>query len=311
MYVAKLSHVVDVAVVIVSHRERAWLRPCLDSVLSSTGGCELEVVVVCNGQDGSADFVEKVFPDVRVVRCENRGFAHASNIGLQKCESRYAILLNADTEVRSGTFAALVEALDQRPEVGAAGVVQVSPTGDVHPTIRRFPNALRAFGEALGYERWPVRPSAFGERELDMRRYDQEQPCDWMSGSFLALRREALHEVGALDEGFFLYSEEPDLCLRIKRAGWDVRHLPEMVVIHHAGRGSENPRLAAQGAYARSLFAHKHFARPHRWAYSAALGLGYALRAVLPLGQSRSEPGRRAARSALSVLMRLQPPPFG
>jgi GT2 family glycosyltransferase len=303
--------VVDVAVVIVSHSEQAWLRACLDSVLSNGGTCELEVVVVCNGQDGSADFVERAYPRVRVVRCENKGFAHASNIGMQTIDARYAILLNADTEVRSGTFSALVEALDLRPEVGAAGVVQVSPAGDVHPTIRRFPNALRALGEALGYERWPVRPRAFGERELDRRVYYQEQPCDWMSGSFLALRHEALREVGCLDEEYFLYSEEPDLCLRLKRAGWEVRHIPVMVVIHHAGRESENPRLVAQGAYARSLFARKHFAIPHRWMYSAALGLGYALRAVLPVGQSRSEPGRLAARSALSVLMRLQPPPFG
>ena len=300
----------DLAIVLVSHSEAPWLRSCLVSVLAHTGGCAVDVVVVCNGNDGSAEIVEQDFTNVRAIRCENRGFAHACNTGLRTCDARYALLLNVDTEVRAGTFSDLVAALDERPSVGAAGVVQVTPTGEVHPTMRRFPTVLRALGEAFGSERWPLRPASFGEREFDRSRYESEQACDWMSGSFLVLRREALDDVGLLDERFFLYAEEPDLCLRLKQGGWEVRHLPVMTIVHHADRGSEDRRLEAQAAYARRQLAEKHFSPLRCRAFVAALALRYALRGAMPVGASRSAGKRRAARGALRVLLGIEPPPF-
>lgn len=300
----------DVAIVIVSHSDKSWLEPCLESVFSHAGGRELDVIVVCNGNDGSAELVERAFPKVRVIRSANRGFAHACNQGLRLSEAPYAVLLNPDTQVLEGTFGDLVAALEERPSIGVAGVRQLNAGGQLLPTMRRFPTALRALGEAFGSEHWPLRGASFGERELDLRRYETEQSCDWISGSFLALRRNALTETGLLDERFFLYSEEPDLCLRVKRAGWEVCHLPVMTIVHHAGRASENARLQAQQAYARWQFAVKHFSRLHRAAYTAALGAGYAIRATAPLGRSKSARRRKAARAALRVVLHLDPPPF-
>ena len=120
-------------------------------------------------------------------------------------------------------------------------------------------------------------------------------------------RREALESAGFLDERFFIYSEEPDLCLRIKRAGWRVRHLPEMTIVHHAGKAGVRPKMCAQDAYTRMQYARKHFSPLHRSSYAAALALGYATRAlarataarprVLPSAQcwDRGPPFRRAA----------------
>src|SRR4029078_2118354 len=105
-------------------------------------------------------------------------------------------------------------AMDARPEVGLAGVKQVTGDGELFPTIRLFPTALRAFGDALALERWQGRPRFLGERELDMAVYEREVECDWTSGSFMLARREALLSAGLMDERFFIYSEEPDLCLR-------------------------------------------------------------------------------------------------
>ena len=85
-------------------------------------------------------------------------------------DARYVLFLNPDTEIREGTFAALVRRLDELPDVGLAGVVQLTPDGEVYPTIRRFPNALRALGDALGSERLPFRGKWLGERELDPER---------------------------------------------------------------------------------------------------------------------------------------------
>src|SRR5439155_3310674 len=121
--------------------------------------------------DGTRGLVERGFPFVRVVTCANRGFAHANNCALITCDARYVLFLNPDTEILEGTFEQLIGVLDARPELGAVGVRQLTPEGDVYPTARRFPNALRVLGDALGAERLPRRPGWLGERELDLRRY--------------------------------------------------------------------------------------------------------------------------------------------
>jgi N-acetylglucosaminyl-diphospho-decaprenol L-rhamnosyltransferase len=298
----------DLTIILVSHNGERWLRPCLKSVFEHAGDCEINVVVVNNADDRTAEVVRD-FPRVRLIHCENRGFAHANNRALLTSTARYALFLNVDTEIVDGTFAELVEALDERPTVGLAGVRQVSPEGDLAPTIRRFPSAIRSLGEALGSEHFPFRAKWLGERELDLALHDRECSCDWTSGSFLVARREALQGAGLLDERFFLYSEEPDLGLRVKKAGWDVRHLPVMTILHHGGGDKTNPKLAAQDAYSRIQFAQKHFSEPHRAAYRGALALGTVLRAAAP-GPARREQ-RRAARSTLRVLLGLGEPPFG
>lgn len=297
----------DLAVVIVSHGDTAWLPPCLSSVYAHAGALRLDVVVVSNlAGDGTPELLADRFPDVRVITCENGGFAHGNNRGAMTCSARYVLFLNPDTEIVAGTLPALVAALDERPEVGLAGVRQVSADGDLHPTIRRFPNALRALGDALGAEHWPVRASWLGERELDPAVYDRESDCDWTAGSFMLARREALLGAGLMDERFFLYSEEPDLCYRIVAAGWAVRHLPLMTIIHHAGKGGMRPRMAAQDVFARRQYAAKHFARPHRLLYLAAIALRWGLRRA-PLGS----PSRRAvAQEALRTLTGRSGAPF-
>ena len=101
--------------------------------------------------------------------------------------------------------------------------------------------------------------------------YEQDFECDWISGSFMLVRREALQSAGFMDERFFLFCDETDLCLRIKQAGWEVRHLPDLTILHHAGKAGWNPKLEAQGAYAKRLYMQKHFSPPHRLAAIAAL----------------------------------------
>jgi N-acetylglucosaminyl-diphospho-decaprenol L-rhamnosyltransferase len=306
-----LPHVHDLAVIVVSTNEAHWLEPCLSTVLAHQGDCTLEIVVADNeSTDGTRETVEAFAPHARVVPSVNKGFAHANNRALLTTDARYVLFLNPDTEIVEGTFGALVQALDARPSVGLAGVRQLTEDGLLYPTIRRFPSALTALGQALLPERLPGRPAAFGERELDLTVYDEEIACDWTSGSFMFARREALESAGYLDERFFIYSEEPDLCLRMKKAGWEVRHLPLMTIVHHAGKGGVSPRMAAQDAFTRVQYARKHFSQLHRTAYLGALGLGYFLRAFAPGGVDGS--ARRASnRAALRTLLGIADPPFG
>jgi GT2 family glycosyltransferase len=306
------GHRHDLAIVIVSTNEAKWLGPCLSTIQDSAGSASLDVVVVDNASsDGTRELVESKFPFARVVDSQNHGFSHANNRGAATCDARYVLFLNPDTEIVAGRFSDLLEEMDQRPEVGLAGVRQLTGDGDLWPTIRYFPSIPRAIGEALAAERWPVHARWLGERELDLSLYEREQPCDWTSGSFLFARREALMSSGLLDERFFIYSEETDLCLRIRQAGWDIRHLTGMTIVHHAGKGGVRPKMVAQEAYGRSQYARKHFGRPARNVYMTAVFARHLVRALAPGRGDEALDRRKAARRAIATMLGRVEPPFG
>jgi N-acetylglucosaminyl-diphospho-decaprenol L-rhamnosyltransferase len=303
----------DLAVIIVSTNEARWLEPCLRTLYERGGDIAMDVVIADNqSTDGTRELVETRFPEARVVTCANHGFSHANNRGVMTTDARYVLFLNPDTEIREGQMADMVAAMDARPQVGLAGVRQLTGDGELWPTIRRFPNAARALGEALASEQIGLRARWAGEREMDMAVYDTEVGCDWTSGSFMFVRREALESSGYLDERFFIYSEETDLCLRIKQAGWEIRHLPQMTIVHHADKAGISERMEAQGAYARRQYAFKHFSPAHAAAYLAAVALRYLAR-LLPLGPATERRAARqaAARRALLTLVGRSEPPFG
>jgi N-acetylglucosaminyl-diphospho-decaprenol L-rhamnosyltransferase len=302
----------DLAVIIVSTNSTDWLRPCLRTVFEKAGEARLDVVVASNEpSDGTPELVATEFPEARVVECENRGFAHGNNQAYTTTDARYVLFLNPDTEILDGTLGELLRALDERPTVGLIGVKQVTADGALFPTIRRFPNAIRALGEALWSERWPFHPGWSGERELDMALYEREVSCDWTSGSFMLARRDALLSAGIFDERSFLYAEEADLCLRIKRAGWDVRHLPLMTILHHVQKAGIDPRMTAQAAIARQHYARKHFSAVHRTAYIGALLLRYGLRSVAYRPGDHNQQRRAASLRAVRTLLGRIQPPFG
>jgi N-acetylglucosaminyl-diphospho-decaprenol L-rhamnosyltransferase len=306
---ALVGYMADLAVIVVSHNSKRWLGPCLSSLAAHAEGVALDVVVVDNASsDGSAEHVEAHHPEVRVLRRANRGFAYGNNAGLRTVDAPYVLLLNPDTEILEGTFAGVIAALEAEPDVGLVGCRQVTADGTLWPTIRYFPSAMRAACQALGSERWPRRQRWMGERELDLGAYDRATDCDWTSGSFMLARREALLSAGLLDERFFLFSEETDLCLRIRRAGWRVRHVPAMTILHHAGKAGVAPRLVAQDAFTRRQYAQKHFTAPQRTLYLSALGTGHLLRALAPAGDGGER--RQAAWQALATLAGRTPPPF-
>jgi GT2 family glycosyltransferase len=299
----------DVCAIVVSHNGKHWLDDCLDSLFAHAGDVDLEAIVVDNGDDGSATYVEERFPAARTLRCPNRGFGHANNRALEIANARYLLFLNPDTEVLEGSLAELVANMDRWPRRALLGVRQLRADGSLAPSIRRFPSLPNMLAEALGVERVPGLRHLLGERVLSPRRYEREGPCDWTSGSFMLVRRAALEQCGAFDERFFLYSEETDLCWRLKEAGWEVTHMPLMTICHYEDDRRGSPALEAQAVYSRMQFARKHFhggALGYRW----ALGLRYALRSGGIARGGRLSGRRRAARAALRMVL-AERPPFG
>ncbi|HEU5254080.1 MAG TPA: glycosyltransferase family 2 protein [Solirubrobacterales bacterium] len=285
----------DVCAIIVSHNGKRWLEAALSTLYASAGDLDLDVAVVDNGSDGSAAYVGERFPRARTISCANRGFGAANNRALETADARYVLFLNPDTEFLGGSLEELVRRLDRRPDVGLAGVRQLGTDGSLAPSIRRFPSTLNMLAEAIGVERLPVLRRFLGERVLAPGRYDRESHCDWTSGSFMLARAEALRQTGGFDERFFLFSEETDLCWRLREAGWEIVHLPLVTIRHFESERSATPRMEAQSAYARLQFARKHFARVSP--YRLAMALRYALRAR-----------RESARAALATVIEEEPP---
>lgn len=304
----------DLSVIVVTHNGREMALNTLRSALAARGQASVEWLVVDAGStDGTPDAIEAELDDVRVIRCENRGFAASNNVALGEAEGRYVLLLNPDVEILTGTLSKFVAAMDERPGLGLASVVQRGADGELQPSIRRFPSPMRSLGEALFAAHWPVLRTC---QELETRpsRYEQEGEADWLVGAFLIARREAVDAVGPMDERFFLYSEEIDWCYRFWRAGWPVAHLPAMAITHHTG-GRDRGDLMAQLSHSRMLFARKHYGAAKQAGIRAALALGHVIRIAVFGAASLLRPGQRervrTERAGLRVVLGQAAPPLG
>ena len=303
----------DLTVIVVTHNRADLALATLRSAQAAAGPVSVEWLVVDSGStDGTPDAIAAQAPAVTLLRCANIGFASANNRALALARGRYVLLLNPDVEIVRGTLAELVEELERQPEIGVASVVHRNPDGSLQYSIRRYPSPLMALGEAVAAARWsPLR--GLREEEVRTRRYAAPQSVDWLVGAFLIARAEAIASVGRLDGRFFLYSEEIDWCYRFRGAGWDVRHLPLMEVVHHTAQTSARPDLTAQLSYAKVQFADKHYGPVSTRAIRTALALRHAVRAG-GAAVLRRRPAWRARGSAelhaFRVVVGAADPPF-
>lgn len=297
----------DLEVVIASHRDGRWLKPCLRSLSAAAGACAYRVTIV---ENGGAPVPLTDSPERRLLYTRNRGFAAANNAGARGSTADVLLFLNPDTELAGGTLERVVASLRDRPDVGLLAVRQVTGDGQLWPSLHRFPLPRRALAAALASERWPAAGERLGERVLDPHCYARAGAFDWTTGAVLAVRRQAFEAAGGFDERFFLFSEETDLCKRIQDLGWKARLEPGVTFVHHAGKAGVDPRREAQMAYARLQYAEKHFSRPAAAAYHAILVLHHLLRlAVLRFSGATRSSSAPASMLALRVLLgRVQPP---
>jgi len=264
---------VALSIVIVSYNTREILRQCLASVLSQTRGISYRVYVVDNAsRDGSAEMVRRDFPDVILeANRENVGFARANNQALRKIESRYALLLNSDTELFPGTdvLKIMVDFLDRRPEIGALGPKIVFEDGTIQlHCARSLPNLWTTFCELSTLARRFPRSRITGNYLMSWWDHESSREVDCLLGACMMVRREVLDRVGLLDEDFFLGGEDADWCLRIKRAGWKVYYQPEVVILHYGGASKD--QMDEHEGKERHIAYWKYFRKHHGPAYALA-----------------------------------------
>lgn len=225
------------SIIIVSWNVREDLKQCLRSIAENPPSGDYEVIVVDNAStDGTAASIKKEFPKISFTgNTENRGFAAANNQGIKISKGQYILLLNPDTIVHTGALDTLTRFMDENQDAGACGPKLLNADGTTQASARRFPT----FGGALyrhtilrnlrifrgSYEKWLMKDFDHG------RRCDVDQ----LMGAALMLRRTAIEQVGALDEKFFMYYEEVDLCRRLKEAGWRTVFVPETTITHLGG----------------------------------------------------------------------------
>ncbi len=232
------------SIIVVAYNNPELLRATLASIGQAAAVIPHELFVVDSASQNILwDSVHADFPRARFLHSRrNLGFAAANNVALRLCHGRYALLLNPDTLVSNAALASLVAWMEQHPQVAAAGPQLLQPDGTAQPY---------SYGSAPT-PRYLLRRLVAHARGVYLHSWHGAQPLlvDWVAGTCLIVRRRALAEVGLLDERFFLYFEDVDWGLRLRRAGWDVMFLP-MISIRHIGGGSVGQ--AASQHYDRSL----------------------------------------------------------
>ncbi|MBN1486627.1 MAG: glycosyltransferase family 2 protein [Anaerolineae bacterium] len=232
---------VYLSVIIVSWNVKPLLRRAIKSTLNSWGTEPgLEIIVVDNASnDGSQQMVQEEFPQVRLIAsAENLGFTKGNNQGIAEANGEFVLLLNPDTEVLGDALHQMVEYLETHPGTGMLGPQLRNPDNTVQSSKRRYPTLPVLFLESTWLQK--ITP-----KKLLSRYYAEDLPddkinaVDWIKGAAMLTRRQVIEQIGGMDEGFFMYSEELDWCHRIKDAGWQVIYMPQAQIKHYEGKSSE------------------------------------------------------------------------
>jgi N-acetylglucosaminyl-diphospho-decaprenol L-rhamnosyltransferase len=284
-----------VDVVIVSYNSRDRLRACVEPLLAAPSA---NVIVVDNASpDASLEAVREL-PLTAIQLPHNGGFAHGVNAGWRAGSSPYVLLLNPDARIDERSIEALVLALEQDAGLGAAAPRIVDEDGSLDYSQRRFPRLRSTYARAFFLHR--LFPSAPWTDELvrDEEAYARRGSPDWVSGACVLLRRKALEELDGLDEGFFMYGEDIDLCRRLRAAGYELLYEPAALVHHEGGASAPRAHLLPVLAASRIRYAAKHRSR----AGALLERIGVALEAVTHVAVAR---GGIAARAGHARALRL------
>lgn len=226
----------NLSIIIVNWNTREMLQACLDSVFARSDRLVFDVIVIDNASDdGSANMVADVFPQVRLIRnTRNVGFAAANNQGFEIACGRHVLLLNSDTIVHGDVLERSVEWLDAHPTVAAMGCRVLNTDGSVQKTCSMYPSALNQVLLTSGLSRlsWP---RFLGRYQMADWKRDVEHEVEVISGCYLLVRKSVIDAIGPLDEAFFFFGEETDWCKRMRDAGWSLMFAPVGEITHHGG----------------------------------------------------------------------------
>ncbi|MBN1788209.1 MAG: glycosyltransferase family 2 protein [Sedimentisphaerales bacterium] len=280
---------IDVSIIIVSWNARKYLIDCLNSLVETSCKYTSEIIVVDNAStDGSAEAVASRFPQVILIENEdNFGFARANNIGIRQSHGRYVCLINSDVVVLPGCVERLIEYMDKNPSVGMTGPQILNPDRTLQVSCRCFPSIWNNLCQALGLNYIFPKSRFFSEPFMTYWAHDTIRKVDAVGGAFWIVSRQALDEVGLLDEDFFIYAEDVDWCKRFNDKDYDVMFFPEAQAIHFGGKSSINApiRFYLEMQRADLLYWEKHRGIFMAAVYKTIVLLRHILRAIVRMIQ--------------------------
>jgi GT2 family glycosyltransferase len=228
----------SLAIIIVTFNSRHEIDACLESLIGNTAPFPTTITVVDNAsKDGTANYVREKYPVVQVIDSGgNVGFAKANNIGIRATQSDYVLLINPDTVAPPGAIQTLVRGLASHPEAAIAGARLLSESG--FPELS-WGTAITPWNETkqMIFSRLYLRKVRFIVRKMD-RLSRQARPVDWVSGACMVIRRADLEAVGLMDERYFMYNEDVDLCVEMKKRGRITLYIAGADVLLHSGRSA-------------------------------------------------------------------------
>jgi GT2 family glycosyltransferase len=258
------------SVIAVTWNAKRFVDLCLRS-LAQVEDILLEVIVVDNAStDGTPELIAQEFKSFKLIRNnQNLGFAKANNIGIRRSRGKYVCLVNSDVVVPKGCFSSLVEFMEANPRIGMAGPQMLAPDGTVSRSTMRFPSLRSSVGRALALDHSPFFSRLLHSQLMGDFPHDRIAEVEVLNGWFWMIRREALDQVGLLDEDFFIYGEDVDWCRRFWKRGWRVAFYPFASAVHFgAASSSAAPvRFYVEQQRANFLYWGKHHGRAARVMY--------------------------------------------
>jgi len=256
----------DLSIIIVNYNTKDLIKACLKSIYQNTKAISFEIIVVDNhSKDSSVEMIEQKFPDVKLLKNKsNEGYSKANNQGMNISQGDYILLLNSDTEVKENALNNAVKFMNENKDIGICGLKLLNEDGSIQLSCRTFPT----FSTAL-FHRYSLVTRLFPDnrfsREYLLSDWDHNsvKDVDWVSGACMLIRREVIESVGLLEEKFFMYSEDVDLCYRAKVNGWRVVYYSFSEVIHYIGKSSEKKPFLSIFERHKSMYIYykKHYSR--------------------------------------------------
>ena len=268
-----------VSLAIVNWNTLELLRDCLASVRAAAAEVDgpVETVVVDNqSSDGSAEMVASEFPEVTLIaNSDNRGFAGGTNQAIRAGSGRNVLLLNPDTVVSTSSLRIMLDTLESDPAVGAVGPRIFGGDGKLQVSCFPLPTLPRELWRLLHLDRF----AAYSQYPMQDWPIERARQVESLEGSCILLRREVLDRVGLLDESFFMYSEEIDLCRRVNEAGWKLLWDPAAEIVHYGGAST---RKVALKMFVQLYRAKTQYFRKHSGRWSARIYKAILLSISLP-----------------------------
>lgn len=299
---------VDVSIIIVSYNTRAILLDCLASIYQWLPSRTSEIIVIDNASiDGSAEAVAQRFANVMLLRnAENIGFAAANNQGIQRASGQFLLLLNPDTFFIEDAISPLIAFMEQHAEAGMAGCKILNRDGSLQPSYFPLPNLASVLWTAFFFDRLAPLNHVNGKWVLRHQPAASPFRVQRLLGAFLFVRREVFKKIGGFDEGFFLYSEEEDLCYRVLQLEWVIYYFPQISIIHLGGQSAPrtDPRAVVYANESKVRFFRKHYGPAAQLLFRSIWFVALIIRmpAVLWLAPSKQRAMFKAYQRSLAAL---------